>query len=98
MCYSFDYCERHVVCAKWEFACHNGRDCIHLSQRCNRIPDCDDSSDELPSVCSQLNFNFLSHQTNIINDHSQTHNTSSFFLFDDWICNDGTTMIKKYLV
>ena len=39
-------------CMSYEFKCKDGSGCIATMDQCNDYEDCDDGSDEDPSVCS----------------------------------------------
>ncbi|EPB66716.1 Low-density lipoprotein receptor domain class A [Ancylostoma ceylanicum] len=55
-------CVLNVPCSAWQFACDDGKACVHYAKKCDRIPDCgtelkrcfSDGSDESPSLCRNL--------------------------------------------
>ena len=46
-----------ATCSDKEFTCSSGR-CIPARWQCDREDDCDDGSDEDPSICGKLKWVF----------------------------------------
>ena len=42
------------ICGLDDYRCKNGRNCIHLSQVCDSVNDCDDGDDEEFNLCSKF--------------------------------------------
>lgn len=75
-------CQPTIQCKDWQFACHNGFECIHSALKCDKFPDCFDSSDESPLRC------------NLINKEKHPIQPGP----NQWVCDDRRMSIKRHLV
>lgn len=70
--FSSSQCQANIKCAKWQFACQNGKNCIYLTRKCDGLADCKDGSDEkacpffsLPKLTTKNEWVCEDHKTTI---------------------------------
>ncbi|KAI1723220.1 low-density lipoprotein receptor domain class A domain-containing protein [Ditylenchus destructor] len=88
-------CIQNVHCASWEFLCQDGKTCVHMAKKCDGWIDCPDRTDEHPTMCTFPPIAQL--PSAVKNDKSPDHTLMSSIM-RDWVCDDGKTAIKKYLL
>uniref|UniRef100_A0A914PM88 Uncharacterized protein n=1 Tax=Panagrolaimus davidi TaxID=227884 RepID=A0A914PM88_9BILA len=83
-------CEKNLECQNWQFRCFNGKQCIHITRRCDGVADCLDRSDEQSDVCL-LQISAVNNKYGIINSPQKSTVI--------WNCDSGkTTAIGLHLV
>ncbi|KAI6216141.1 Low-density lipoprotein receptor repeat class B [Aphelenchoides besseyi] len=85
-------CHSNVRCEEWEFQCLNGRECVHFAQKCNRINDCTDGSDESPLRCK-----LHTHVNKQTYDYIKVKElVPKEDKFKKWVCDDRRNSISRH--